>query len=49
MDHLSPEIKKEFEDGNFVVKRTNQKFNQVDPDQRQEWLYGIGIRRVEES
>lgn len=33
---------KEFQQGNFVVKRSCQKFNQVDPDQSQEWLNGIG-------
>jgi len=27
------------------VKRTNQRFNQVDPDQSQEWLNGIGKKR----
>lgn len=43
--HLPPEVRKEFEDGNFVVKRTTQKFNQVDPDQSQEWLNGIGKKR----
>ena len=45
MHHLPPEVRKEFEDGNFVVKRTTQKFNQVDPDQSQEWLNGIGKKR----
>ncbi len=28
--------------GNFVVKRSARKFNQVDPDQAQEWLNGVG-------
>ena len=42
MHHLPPEVEREFLAGNFVVKRTKQKFNQVDPDQSQEWLNGIG-------
>ena len=42
MHQLPAEIQKEFESGNFVVKRTGLKFNQVDPDQSQEWLNGIG-------
>lgn len=45
MHHLPPEVQKEFEDGNFVVKQTSQNFNQVDPDQSQEWLNGIGKKR----
>ncbi|CAM2111819.1 unnamed protein product [Caretta caretta] len=36
------EMLKEFKQGNFVVKRSSQKFNQVDPDQSQEWQNGIG-------
>ena len=28
--------------GNFVVKRSARKFNQVDPDQAQEWINGTG-------
>jgi len=27
---------------NFVVKRSAQKFNQVDPDQAMEWINGTG-------
>ncbi len=42
MHQLPAEIKREFESGNFVVKGTGLKFNQVDPDQSQEWLNGIG-------
>ena len=42
MHQIPAEIQREFEDGNFVVKRTGLKFNQVDPDQSQEWLNGIG-------
>lgn len=30
--------------GNFVVKRSPTHFNQVDPDQAQEWLNGTGKR-----
>ena len=45
MHRLPPEVKREFDAGNFVVKRTNQRFNQVDPDQSQEWLNGIGKKR----
>ena len=32
----------EFQKGNFVVKRSDQKFNQVDPDQAMEWVNGTG-------
>ena len=42
MNQLPEEVKKEFEAGNFVVKRSQSKFNQVDPDQSQEWLNGAG-------
>ncbi|KAL2095499.1 hypothetical protein ACEWY4_010218 [Coilia grayii] len=42
MHQLPQEVKKEFDKGNFVVKRTDQPFNEVDPDQSQEWLNGIG-------
>lgn len=42
MQKLLDPVKKEFEDGNFVVKRSNQQFNQVDPDQSQEWLNNVG-------
>ena len=45
MHHLPPEVKREFEAGNFVVKRTNKRFNQVDPDQSQEWLNRIRKKR----
>lgn len=31
-----------FEAGNFVVKQSNAKYNQVDPDQSQEWLNATG-------
>lgn len=42
MQQLPEEVKAEFEAGNFVVKRGKQLFNQVDPDQSQEWLNGTG-------
>ena len=42
MHHLPPEVKREFDARIFVVKRSNQKFNLIDPDQSQEWLSGIG-------
>ena len=42
MNQLPEEVKKEFEAGNFVVKRSQSKFKQVDPDQSQEWLNGAG-------
>ena len=32
----------EFQNGNFVVKHSDQKFNQVDPDQAMEWVNGTG-------
>ena len=42
MHMLPPEVESEFKAGNFVVKDTNQPFNQVDPDQIQEWLNATG-------
>ncbi len=42
MHQLPAEVQQEFDSGNFVVKRSSLKFNQVDPDQSQEWLNGIG-------
>src|SRR6267154_5364911 len=42
MHHLPPEVEDEFQKGNFVVKRSNRKFNQVDPDHSQEWLNAVG-------
>ncbi|KAK3884936.1 hypothetical protein Pcinc_010779 [Petrolisthes cinctipes] len=41
MYQLPQEVKKEFEDGNIVVKRSVLYFNQVDPNQSQEWLGSI--------
>ncbi len=42
MHQLPTPVLSEFEKGNFVVKRSTRKFNQVDPDQAQEWLKGVG-------
>jgi hypothetical protein len=39
---LLAEILQEFRAGNFVVKQSNAKYNQVDPDQSQEWLHATG-------
>ena len=44
MKQLPDEVKKEFVKGNFVVKCSSNKFNQVDPDHAQEWLNGTGKR-----
>ncbi|CAM2117600.1 unnamed protein product [Caretta caretta] len=44
MCHLPAEVLKAFQQGNVVVKRSCQKFNQVVPDQSQEWLTGTGNR-----
>ena len=42
MSALPPEILLEFQRGNFVVKRSNQRFNQVSADQSTEWLNATG-------
>jgi hypothetical protein len=42
MHQLPAEVLSEFQQGNFVVKRSSLKFNQVDPDQSQEWLNAVG-------
>lgn len=42
MNYLPDPVKADFESDNFVVKRLAQTFNQVDPDQSQEWLHAIG-------
>jgi len=42
MNQLPQEVKEEFKAGNFVVKCSPHRFNQVDPDQSQEWLNGVG-------
>ena len=42
MNQLPREVLEEFRKGNFVVKRSAADFNQVSPDQAQEWLNGTG-------
>ena len=42
MNQLPEPVLSEFQNGNFVVKRSDQKFNQVDPDQAMEWVNGTG-------
>jgi hypothetical protein len=42
MNSLPQPVLQEFEQGNFVVKRSARKFNQVDVDHGQEWLIGTG-------
>lgn len=42
MHQLPAEVEEEFSKGNFVVKGSEQSFNQVDPDHSLEWLNGIG-------
>ena len=42
MQKLPDEVKDEFVKGNFVVKGSDQRFNQVSPDHSQEWLNGTG-------
>ena len=44
MKQLPVEVQTEFDKGNWVVKGSPQRFNQVDPDQGQEWLSGTGKR-----
>ena len=39
---LPAEILQEFRAGNFVVKQSNDKYDQVDLDQNQEWLNATG-------
>ena len=38
LNQLPPEVEAAFQKGEFVVKRAPGKFNQVDPDQAQEWI-----------
>ena len=40
--NLPAEIEEEFKQGNIVVKRSGRRFNQVDADQKQEWLNETG-------
>ena len=42
MSTLPPEVPLEFQEGNFVVKRTERRFNQVSADQSTEWLNATG-------
>ena len=42
MHQLPAAAESEFEAGNFVVKRGDGNFNQVDPDHSQEWLNATG-------
>ena len=42
MSTLLPEVLLEFQEGNFVVKRTERRFNQVSSDQRTVWLNATG-------
>lgn len=42
MNQLPEEVKEEFDKGNFVVKESNRRFNQVDPDHSLEWLNAVG-------
>ena len=44
MKQLPEEIENEIQSGNFVVKRSNGRFNEVDPDHAQEWLNGTEKR-----
>ena len=44
MKQLPDEVKEHFVKGDFVVKCSPNKFNQVDPDHAQEWLNGTGKR-----
>ena len=42
MSDLPQEVLHEFQEGNFVVKRTDRQFNQVSADQSTEWLNATG-------
>ena len=44
MKQLPAEVQAEFDNGNWVVKGSPRRFNQVDPDQGQEWINGTGKR-----
>ena len=46
MKMLRPSVVTESQQGNFVVKQSSRKFNQVDPDQAQEWLNGTAKEAV---
>ena len=38
LEKTAPEVSAEFMDGNFVVKRSRRRFNQVPADQATEWV-----------
>jgi len=42
MHQLPDPVLEEFQKGNFVVKQSPQRFNQVDPDHAMEWVNGTG-------
>ena len=42
MNRLPQEVLQEFQEGNFVVKESERRFSQVEPDHSQEWLNGTG-------
>lgn len=42
MHQLPEPVLSEFQRGNSVVKRSDQRFNQVDPDQAMVWINGTG-------
>ena len=42
MSVIPPEVLHELQEGNFVVKRADRRFNQVSADQSTEWLNAIG-------
>ena len=42
MQSLPESVLQEIREGNFVAKRGDSIFNQVSPDQSQEWLNGTG-------
>ena len=44
MSQLPQEVLSEFEKGEFVVKFSQNKFNQVNPDHAQKWLNGTAKR-----
>ena len=44
MSVLPPDVLLEFRDGNFEVKLTDRRFNQVSADQSAEWLNAIGTK-----
>ena len=57
LENTAPEVYAEFTNGNFVVKRSKRRFNQVPADQATEWIYKtckmqngiIGITRNDQA